>query len=251
MNIGKDLLMIEGLPILYVRSLKMLVCADLHLGYEGVMSNNGLFLPKANLKSIKSSLEQALQAVAAKRLLVDGDIKNEFSGVDVEEFNELYEFINFVSEIGLQLTLIKGNHDNFVERYKKAFKFRVYRQQHAEGSYLFFHGEEMPRGLDRGIKTIIMGHEHPAISIYTPVGKAEKIKSFLIGSYKGRKLIVLPAMSYYSPGTSVNIEPSGEMLSPIFKHVSVDSMEAIAVGYGSTISFGTVGMLRRLAIRHT
>jgi len=244
LKISNDIELLDGLPIAYIQSLEMLVCTDLHLGYEGAMSKNGMLLPKANLKNILASIDEAIKLTGAKHLLVDGDIKNEFSGVEVEEFNELYDFIHFISQKGLSLTLIKGNHDNFVERYKSAFSFEVYRQQHRYGNYLFFHGEEMPQSLGDA-SMLIMGHEHPAITVYTSAGKAERIRCFLIGSYKGRELMVLPAMSYYSPGTSVNVVPKEELLAPMFKHVKVDDMTAIAVGYGSTINFGKIGMLRR------
>lgn len=244
MKINNDMEALDGLPLLHIRSIGLLVSADLHLGYEGVMSERGVFLPKANLKSIMKSVERAAEMTGARKLLVDGDIKNEFSKVHLEEFNELYDFISFAKGKGIELILIKGNHDNFVERYREAFGLKVYRQQHAIGDYLFFHGEEMPTGSDA--KTLVMGHEHPAITIYTETGKSEKVKCFLYGSYGRKKLLVMPAMSYYSGGTSVNTIPKEEMLAPIFEKVDVDRMEAIAVGYGSTISFGRVGKLRKI-----
>ena len=246
MRIDSDMNAVDGLPILYIRSLNMLVAADLHLGYEGIMSDNGVFLPKANLKSILSSIDKAIMATGAKTLLVDGDIKNEFSKVHIEEFNELYDFILHMNEKGVDLLLIKGNHDNFVERYKDAFKLKVYRQEHVIGKYAFFHGEEIPQDI-KGTSVLIMGHEHPAIILYTGTGKSEKIKCFLYGRYKGKRLLVLPALSYYSGGTSINTTPSSELLAPIFKNVDVDKMEAIAVGYGSTIAFGRIRELRKAA----
>ncbi len=235
------------MPIAYIKSIDAIICTDLHLGYEGVMSKNGVLLPKANLKSIESMIDSAIASTGASRLIVDGDIKNEFSGVDTEEFNELYDFVNFISEKRVSLTLIKGNHDNFVERYKNTFGFQVHRQQHEYGNYLFIHGEEMPKPFGPQIKMLIMGHEHPAITIYTDAGKAEKVRCFLLGSYGHLPLLVLPAMSYYSPGTPINITPKSELLAPVLQHADIDSMEAIAIGYGSTLRFGKIGELRRLA----
>ncbi|ASI13423.1 metallophosphoesterase superfamily enzyme [Candidatus Mancarchaeum acidiphilum] len=246
MRVTNDIELVDGLPIAYVHSLDSLAVADLHLGYEGVMAKRGILVPKANLKSIEKSIKSAVESTSAKNIIVDGDIKNDFSDVDVEEFNELFELIHFLKDLGLSITLIKGNHDNFVERYKDTFNLKVYRQETLIGKYLFLHGEELPAE-DKLIQssTLIMGHEHPAISIYTEAGAKEKLKCFLYGKYKGKPILVLPAMSYFSGGTDINIVPKNELLSPLFKDIDIDSMEAYPVGYGSTMDFGTVEIIKK------
>lgn len=241
----KDIELLDGLPIAHIRSLKSIVCADMHLGYEGVMAKKGALLPKVNLKGITEMMTQALERTKAKQIIVDGDIKNEFSTVDQEEFNELYDFIQFARDKRVQLILIKGNHDNFVERYKEPFKLVIHRREAKIGRYLFFHGEELPQGT-KGAAMLIMGHEHPSIGIYNAAGTKEKVRCFLYGSYKKVPLLVLPAINYYAAGTDVNLEPKRNLLSPIFGNADIDRMRAIAIGYGSTIDFGVVGKLRNL-----
>lgn len=246
MQLTKDITLLDGLPIIHIKSLNALVVADLHLGYEGVMAKKGgALLPKVNLKKIIEMLTEALKKTKADKIIVDGDIKNEFSTVDQEEFNELYDFIQFGKEKKVELILIKGNHDNFVERYKTPFKLVVHRQETKIGRYLFFHGEEMPRET-KGIDMMIMGHEHPAIGVFNAAGSKEKIPCFLLGAYKRVPILVLPAMNYFAAGTDINLQPKSELLAPIFRHMDVDKMKAIAVGYGSTIDFGKIGKLRNV-----
>ncbi len=36
-------------------------------------------------------------------------------------------------------------------------------------------------------------------------------------------------------------------MSPILRNVDVDKMHAIALGYGSTLDFGSIGNLRKLS----
>lgn len=244
MKLTNDIDLLEGMPIAHIKSIDSLVVADLHLGYEGVMAKKGTLLPKINLKKIIEMLTAAIKTTGAPNLIVDGDIKNEFSTVDQEEFNELFDFINFAKEKKVNLILIKGNHDNFVERYREPFKLVIHRQEARIKDYLFFHGEELPR--DETANMFIMGHEHPAIGVYNNAGTKEKIPCFLYGTYKRKPLLVLPAMNYFATGTAVNFYPKNELLAPIFKHIDVDKMRAIAVGYGSTIDFGTIGKLRKL-----
>ncbi|MGC8652324.1 MAG: metallophosphoesterase [Candidatus Micrarchaeia archaeon] len=245
MQLSKDVELLDGLPIAFIRSINALAIADLHLGGEAYLAKSGIFAPKVNLKKILDLITKALDKTHAGSIIVDGDIKNEFSTVEPDEFNELYDFINFAKEKRVTLYLVKGNHDNFVERYKEPFKLNVYRQQALIGKYLFFHGEEMPKIEEKGIKMLVMGHEHPSIGIVDSIGKREKLKCFLYGSFKSIPLLVLPAISFYASGTDLLLEPPEHLLSPIFKHLEIDVMHAIAIGYGSTIDFGKVGRLKQ------
>ena len=59
MILEKNIEILEGLPVIYIKSLSAIVCSDLHLGYEGVVAERGTFLPKTNLNHILSILELA------------------------------------------------------------------------------------------------------------------------------------------------------------------------------------------------
>ncbi|MGC8669963.1 MAG: metallophosphoesterase [Candidatus Micrarchaeia archaeon] len=245
MILTKDVELIEGMPVAFIRSINAIVIADLHLGYEAMLAKNGLFAPAINLKKILEIIGSALEKTKAKNVIIDGDIKNEFSRVEPEEFNELYELISFLKKKNVSLHLIKGNHDNFVERYKDQFKLNVYRQQAKIGKYLFFHGEELPKYENNDkIEMLVMGHEHPSIGINDNLGRREKLKCFLYGSYDSKKLLVLPAISFYASGTDLLLEPTEHLLSPVFRHINIDKMHAIAIGYGSTIDFGSLSKLK-------
>jgi len=245
MMLTDDIELLEGLPIAYIASINSLVISDLHLGYEGSMARGGILIPKVNLNRILKNLSEALEKRRAERIIIVGDIKNQFSTLNEEEFNELYDIIKFTKEKNLRLTLIKGNHDNFVERYKEPFKLEIFAQQTKINGYLFFHGENIPE-LDKSVKTLVMGHEHPSIGIPNTVGKKERLRCFLYGKYDSIPFLVLPAMNYFASGTEVNIQPKEELLSPVFEHVDIDQMHAIPVGYGSTIDFGPIAKLRAL-----
>ncbi len=248
MMLNDDVELVDGLPIAFIRSLNALVIADPHLGYEGVMAKHGTLIPKINLKRITESLSTAIRLTKADKIIVDGDIKNEFSKVDQEEFNELYDFIDFTKSSCAELILIKGNHDNFVERYKEPFKLKIYGQEALLGKYLFFHGEELPINPD-GASMLIMGHEHPAISVYNDIGRMEKLRCFLFGTYNKVPLLVIPAINYFAGGTDVITEPDDDLLSPVLRASKISEMHAIAIGFGSTMDFGTIANLRKAAYK--
>jgi putative SbcD/Mre11-related phosphoesterase len=247
MRLTNDIELADGLPLLYIRSLDTVVCSDLHLGYEGVMASRGSFVPKLNLRKIKEAMAKAAKEFGAKKVIVVGDIKNEFADVHVEEFNEFREFMLFLrSELHIEgITLIKGNHDNFIDRFRQALSFEIYAQEAVLGDYLFFHGEELPKSKEG--KTLIMGHLHPAIAVYNKVGVKEKIRCFLYGKMAdGRKIIILPAMNYFAEGVDVNQERL-DRLAPVFESmVDADEMRALCLGEDEILDFGKVGQLKNL-----
>lgn len=244
MKLTKDIELIDGMPIAFIKSLNSIIASDFHLGYEGAMAKNGMFVPKINLKRILENLDKALAKSGADKIIIVGDIKHDFSNIETDEFNELNDLMNFLKRRKVSPVLIKGNHDNFVERYREPFKLAVRGQEAPIGDYLFFHGEKLPTIPKRRPGMLIMGQEHPAISINSPVGKREKLRCFLYGEYEKLPILVLPAMGYFSTGTDVNHEPKDRLLSPVFKRTDIDRMHAIAIGYGSTMDFGEVSRLR-------
>jgi len=249
MMLNKDVELLDGLPIAYIRSLDALVLSDLHLGYESHMAKKGVFIPKANLKKILGELEVALRIKKARRIIVVGDIKNDFSTVGDDEFNELYEIIQLCKKKKVELTLIKGNHDNFIDRYKEPFRIGVFSNEARIEGYLFFHGDKVPKITGNKPRMLISGHEHPSIGIVKSIGRTEKLRCFLSGTYKGIDLLILPAISYFAVGSDINLQSNKHLLSPIFRNIDVDSMHAIALGYGSTIDFGSIGDLRRISYK--
>jgi putative SbcD/Mre11-related phosphoesterase len=249
MMLRKGIEIIDGLPVLYIKPLSAIVCTDLHLGYEGVVADRGTFLPKVNLKNIKEILKKAVEKTGAEQIIVDGDIKNEFSKVHVEEFNEFREFVNYLrKELKIKkIILIKGNHDNFIDQLKRPLDIVVYGQEALISDFLFFHGEELPKNKEGS--TLIMGHIHPAITLYNNLGIKEKLRCFLYGKMKDkREIIVVPAMNYFAEGVGVNMENVKEM-APVFKKMlDIDRMKAFCIGEGETFDYGEVGKLRKLNI---
>ena len=248
MKIDRDVELVEGLPMAFIRSINSVVVADLHLGYEGRMARGGVFIPKANLKRIIKDIGGAIDSTGADRIIVVGDIKNEFSDVAHEEFNELYEVIKFCRERHVALELVKGNHDNFIDRYKESMGFASHSGSALIGKYLFFHGDRLPQIGRAKPRMLISGHEHPSIGVLNPAGRIERLRCFLLGEYKGLRLMVLPAIGYFATGSEVNMTRN-RPLSPILRSIDVGKMHAIAVGYGSTIDFGTIDELREAAYR--
>ena len=238
MRLNDDVELGDGSPIIYIRSLSLIACADLHLGYEGVLAKEGVFLPKYNLSFIENEIKKAIERYKPKQILIDGDIKNEFSKVYVEEFNEFMDFMKFLNYYKVKVILVKGNHDNFIDRLKEPLGFEMYKQEHLIKNYLFFHGEELPKSKKGNF--LIMGHVHPAIAIYNAITK-EKLRCFLYGRFNGKEILILPALSYYAEGVEVNnLANNLNEISPIFNIIDFRELEAYCLGEDETLYFGKI-----------
>jgi uncharacterized protein len=75
----------------------------------------------------------------------------------------------------------------------------------------------------KDVSTIIIGHEHPAVTIKDGP-RTELFKAFLIGKWKGKDLIVMPSFNLITEGTDVLKE---EVLSPFLNNL--DNFKAIVV----------------------
>jgi hypothetical protein len=247
MNINKDIEAIEGIPILFIRPLSALVCSDLHLGYEGVAAERGIMLPKINFRKIREQIKLAQDHAHASSIIINGDIKNEFSKVHTEEFNEFNDLVRYLKEdLGIKnITLIKGNHDNFIDRLERPLGVRVERQQVLMDNFLFFHGEEPPDLNEENV--LIMGHLHPCVSIYSSLGIKEKLRCFLVGkTRKNKELIILPAMSYYSEGLEVNSVSKSKLSTVLDSIAEINCLRALCICEEETLDFGTIQDLKLL-----
>jgi len=148
----------------------------------------------------------------------------------------------------MSIVLVKGNHDNFIERYSRHFKIGVLNSGARIGEYLFAHGDKalLDFGKKEKPKTIVMGHEHPSIGIPMKIGRTERLRCFLYGRYKRIPMLVLPAMGYFETGSDVNTH-TRNIMSPILRKADLKNMHAIAFGNGSTIDFGSISDLRKIS----
>lgn len=224
---------IDALPALFEEKTKTIVLSDLHLGLEGSMTSKGSYIPEFQLDEIKRDIKKAKQATNAEKIIVNGDLKTEFKGSAYSEKKEIKELLDLLEDLFQEVIIIKGNHDTFIEKMIEKRKTQLYQKYYLENETLYTHGhigiEELE--IDGEYNTIIIGHEHPAISLKDDIGVKEKLDCFLYGKTDNeKKVIVLPAFSQISNGTSINEAPQSQLLSPILRNnIDKDKLKAIGV----------------------
>ncbi len=170
----------------------MMVVADLHIGYESALEQDGIHIPRIQTVVIRDSLIEMVERYEPQSLVVLGDIKHEFSKNAAQEMSDVRELLRALTP-KVEVTLIKGNHDNFLENIASRSGVKVVDIMKEDG-IMFAHGHA--NCFDR---PLVIGHEHPSIKIIDTVGAYLKLPCFMHLEDEG--ILVLPAFSPLASGT--------------------------------------------------
>jgi putative SbcD/Mre11-related phosphoesterase len=195
-----DFQTVDSKPALYHPELDLVVISDIHLGLEGSMTSKGSYVPRFQLDDIKEELKEIREEKDAGRILVNGDLKNQFS-TSYTEKQEIDEFLEFLKEEFEEVILIEGNHDTFLDNTAEKHGLEL-RESFREDGVLFVHGHEEIEG---DFETLVIGHEHPALVLTDDVGVKEKIDCLLYGEIEEGNIVVMPAYSKISNGSGVPV----------------------------------------------
>ena len=207
---------------MYIQDERILVIADLHLGIEAIMSEDGTYLAHNQTQDIIEQVTYYLKELQPNELILNGDVKHSFHEPTKIENRDVQKFLKAISPHVKKISITQGNHDVFLNwAIKGITNIDFYKSYYTRGSYLFTHGDkELPKEIPEEIRYIIIGHEHPILE--ARINKLQKIRApaFVVVPIKKRNitLIVLPAFSAYSSGTPINPANKDNLLSPILRN---------------------------------
>ena len=198
---------------IYLKKEKALVISDMHLGFEEALNKQGFLVPRFQFKETIERLRKIFKNIEINEIVLNGDFKHEFGTISDTEWKDSLRMIDFLSENCKKLTIVKGNHDKIIgpiairRNIKPVLGYKL-------GDNYFCHGDLIPNDFEfHEAKNIIIGHEHPAISL-RKIGRTETYKCFLVGKFKSKNLIVMPSFNLVVEGSDVLKE---KMLSPFLK----------------------------------
>jgi len=188
---------------LAIKTGKTLVFGDVHIGYEEGLTEQGILLPKTHFKETIERLENILtKAGKLQQIIINGDLTDDFGKILDEEWRNTLKLIDFLAQHG-KVVLIKGNHDTYLKPI--ADKRDIEIANHIIiNDVLITHGDQEVE-IPKNIKTIIVGHEHPAVSLKQGA-QIETFKCFLLGKYKRKNLIVMPSFNPLTEGQNILTE---------------------------------------------
>jgi len=192
-----------------------LIISDIHIGYEDMLQRRGVLIPKFQLQDTIRRLEAILKEVMPKTVIINGDLKHEFGKISAQEWRDTLKLLDMILQHMEKIIIVKGNHDPLLGPIARKRGIEIVKD-HTIGDVLITHGDAEPElGKERKhIKTIIMGHEHPAITIEDGI-RRERFKCFLVGKYKRKTLIAQPSFFLLIEGSDVLKE---KLLSPLLQH---------------------------------
>lgn len=219
MELAPGVEVVASLPAIYVRRIGAVVIADTHLGFEEEAARQGFFVPRIQLARTLEVLGRALDETGADRVIFAGDVKHCFSRLLRSEREEVHRVLSYlVKERGVEVTIVRGNHDNYLPIVAKDYGIELVNEYYEKG-VLVIHGHRKP-GTDYAgkVDVVIMGHEHPSLRLRDKLGYVAKLPAFLVAPYEKLRatLIVLPAVGQYQTGTTVSLNPD-TYLSPILR----------------------------------
>jgi putative SbcD/Mre11-related phosphoesterase len=209
---------------LWIRRKRVLIISDLHLGYEEALNKQGVFVPRMMFSEIKKEIKELIK-LKPKIVVINGDLKHEFGEISRQEWRETLEILDLLLKQS-KVILIKGNHDTIIGPIAEKRNLIV-REFYCFDDVCVLHGHKI--FLDKKIydsKIIIIGHEHPAISIQEGV-KKELFKCFLLGRWKNKKIIVMPSFFTVFEGSDLKKE---KLLSPYLDEKNIGNFEVFIVG---------------------
>ncbi|MFH0701331.1 MAG: metallophosphoesterase [Candidatus Woesearchaeota archaeon] len=218
---------------LWFKKEKVLILSDFHLGYEEYLHQKGVLVPKYQAQEIIKELEKILKKVHPKTIIINGDLKHEFGRVLRQEWKEVLQVIDFLQKNCQELILIRGNHDLILGPIAEKRNIRVVKEYLLQDT-LIIHGDKLIKEDSQKVKRIIIGHEHPALSLKEK-SKVEKFKCFLKGKWKKKELIVMPSFNPLLEGTDIAKE---RLLSPFLTDIS--KFEVWIVHQEEVLNFGKV-----------
>lgn len=217
----------------YVEEYRMAVIADLHLGYEGALHDQGVSIPRRQKAVMLKRLGSMISDLQPRTLVVAGDFKHEFSRPIRDEWNEVLDVLEFLNG-RTDVVLVRGNHDNFLRNIlnRKAMELH---KDYWVGNFRVLHGHE-----DFELEGItIMGHEHPSLKLRDEVGATTSVPCFLALD----NLVVVPAFSPLAYGTDIFERP---YLSPVLNRLKMSAARVIGVDDEvGLLDFHHMGDIRR------
>ncbi|MCW1297426.1 MAG: metallophosphoesterase [Candidatus Rehaiarchaeum fermentans] len=224
MEFLKGIYSVPGEKCIFIKDLDLIAISDLQLGEELYLAKElQMYAPQKQLEKEIKQLESIKNKVKASRLLINGDLKHEFSELNRQESREINAFLKRAEELFKEIIIIRGNHDNFlVSLLKNKYALLEY---YEESGFLFTHGHKMI-DFNNSIHTIIIGHEEPVILLRKGFDHV-KLPAIVYGKFKSTNLIILPAFSPISEGTPINV--TNEYNSPFLNKEEILNFKAIGI----------------------
>lgn len=239
--ISSEIQPIANEPALFIKEKKILVIADLHIGIERELRENGL-----NVSSQTNLLTKRLISLLKKyhpdKIILLGDIKHNIPTSTIQERKDVRFFIETIRPYGT-IHILPGNHDGNIRKLLSSDIFLHPSDGDVIEGIGFIHGHRWPKEEVMNCNFIIIAHTHPTLLLTDRLGYKSYKSCWLRGGVtttsKDRypniispKIIMMPAFNPFCGGIAVNVEPIIGPFSKIFniKNSNVYLLDGSSLG---------------------
>lgn len=178
---------------------RILVIGDLHLGYEDVLENAGIFAGRRILDEAIDYLNRVFKKVGKiDEIVLLGDVKHYFGSILKQERGDIIKLLNYFLENCNKVVITEGNHDKILAPILTGKDKVELVCSYIAGNVGFMHGDRNLKEIidNDKIKSIVIAHLHPAIRLREKEGiKEEKYKCYLVERRRGKEWIIMPSFS--------------------------------------------------------
>ncbi len=233
---GKPALILEGQK-------KTLIVSDIHIGFEGSMAANNIFVGKNS--TINQTIQEVSGMIDAERpdsVVLLGDIKSTIKGISRSEWEEVPRFLDEI-KAKCDVVVVPGNHDANIQRLVPDGVTMISQTGMVQENILLTHGHTMPSEKFSHVDGIIMGHLHPVFFEEGSVVNGQRVwvsimaqKECIFPDRSGpMEIIVLPSFNRYFYATHRGGGGHRRSISPIIDRLEGGSVRARIVTLDGTI----------------
>jgi putative SbcD/Mre11-related phosphoesterase len=219
-------------PALLLTEKKLLVAADLHIGIESELQQNGLHVP-SQTNVMEQRLITLLTTYHIQDIILLGDIKHMIPSISIQERTDVKRFLRAIQSYAT-LHVLPGNHDGNIDRLLGPDT-----QLHPSDGFVFegigfTHGHRWATAEVMQCEQVVIGHSHPTVMLVDRLGyrtfeqcwmrcppRFEKLKEKYPTS-RTTQVLIMPAFNPLCGGIAVNQEA---LLGPFGSLLDVDNSE--------------------------
>ena len=227
---------IESEPAMILQEQKKhLIITDLHLGLEGNLSLNKVFVEKnVTVKKTIIEIEKLLEITKPDSLILLGDIKSGIKSITKTEWESIPMFFDKLKN-RVNLILVPGNHDSNIEKLVPKEVNIASPKGIIIDEILFTHGHTLPTENYSNISKIVMGHLHPVFFQKESIINGKRVwisikcnKDEIFPSQTGDiELIIIPAFNKYFHMAKKKFYKKS--ISPIIEKINTSNAKIITL----------------------
>ena len=206
---------VHNYPALLIQRQKerILVVADLHIGWEVKLAEQGIHVPSQTPKILEKII-QLIENCKPTGIIFLGDVKHAIAKIEMEEWRDIPDFFETVAKKVQNIQVMPGNHDGNLEALLPEAVKVLPPNGIVFGGVGLFHGHTWPAPELLKCRDLVTGHVHPTVAFRDTIGfritRQVWVKAKCDSSHLAKSIL-----------KSLNIKPAKDPIDTLQKHFKI------------------------------